>query len=91
MMALGERYTRGHGVKTDLITAYAWNASALRSGEPDENIKQARHSLARLPGALSDEKLSRAELLSVHLSTVTELHAARSAAGGRSPVFGGGR
>ena len=91
MLALGERYARGQGVKRDLILAYAWTASALWSGQPDKNTAQVRHRLACLRVALSDEKLSRARLVSVHLSKLIELRAANSATGGKSAAFSGGR
>ena len=91
MLALGERYARGQGAKRDLILAYAWTATALWSGQPDKNMEQALHKLARLRVALSDEELSRAQLLSVHLSTLVELRAANSAKGGQSAVFSGRR
>jgi len=54
-------------------------------------MEQARHRLARLRVALSDEKRNRAQLLSVHLSTLVEVRVANSATGGKSAVFGGGR
>jgi TPR repeat protein len=91
MLALGERYARGQGVKRDLILAYAWTATALLSGQPDKYMEQALHKLAHLRFALSGEKLSRAQLLSVHLSTLVELRPANSATDAESAVFSGRR
>ena len=75
MLALGERYSRGQGVKRDLVLAYAWTAVAVWTGESDRNMDQARYRLAVLRVALPDEKLTHAQLLSAHLSTLGRLRA----------------
>jgi Sel1 repeat len=90
MLALGERYVRGQGVKRDLVLGYAWIAVASWFGQADRNTEQARHWLARLRVTLPDEKLSRARLLSAHLATLIELRAVTSPMVEKSAVLGGG-
>jgi TPR repeat protein len=75
MLALGERYSRGQGVKRDLVLAYAWTAFAVWTAESDRNMDQARYRLAVLRVALSDEKLTRAQMLSAHFLTLARLRA----------------